>query len=136
MAAAGLVLLSAEYVANVRRQIIWQQPAMLWTDVLQQFPRTAQAHLGMANVHYHAGDYHAARAAAAEAVLIGGGRWADALALRALCEWQTGDRLAAVRSFREAKRFSRVYDSGDSMQRALIWSPAQLAVLAEIAREP
>ncbi len=136
LAAIGLVLLSAEYVANVRRQIVWQQPATLWTDVLRQFPRTAPAHLGLANVHYRAGDYRAARAAAAEAVLMSVGGWADALALRAICEWQTGDRVAAVRSFREAKLLSRVYDTGDSMQRALVWSPEQLAVLAEIAREP
>jgi hypothetical protein len=65
LAVAGLVLLSAEYAANLRRQMIWQQPETLWTDVLRHFPRTAQAHLGMANVHYRAGDFAAARAAAA-----------------------------------------------------------------------
>lgn len=131
-AAAGLVLLSVEYAGNVRRQIIWQQPASLWADVLRQFPRTAQARLGLANVHYRAGDYHAARAAAAEAVMIGGGRWADALALRAICEWQTGDRAAARESFSQAQRVSRVYHDNRTMSSALVWSPGQLCVLAQI----
>ena len=135
LVAAGFVLLSAEYAANVRRQIIWQQPTTLWVDVLRQFPRTAQAHLGMANVHYRAGDYHAARAAAAEAVMIDGGRWADALAMRAICEWQTGDRAAARESFGQARRLSCVYQNNQTMLLAVVWSPEQLAVLAEIARE-
>lgn len=136
LAVAGLVLLSAEYAANLRRQMIWQQPATLWADVLRQFPRTAQAHLGMAKVHYRAGDYQAARGAAAEAVMIDGGRWADALAMRAICEWQTGDRAAARESFSQARRLSRVYQNNQTMLLALVWSPKQLAVLAEIAQQP
>lgn len=135
LAAVALILLSAEYAANARRQTIWQQPAALWTDVLRQFPCTAQAHLGMANVHYRAGDYQAARAAAAEAVMIDGERWADALALRAICEWQTSDRAAARKSFGQARRLSGVYHDNQTMRSALVWSPEQLAVLAEIARE-
>jgi tetratricopeptide (TPR) repeat protein len=129
LAAVGLVLLSAEYAANVRRQIIWQQPATLWTDVLRQFPRTAHAHLGLANVHYRAGDYHAARGAAAEAVMIDGGRWADALAMRAICEWQTGAREQAMESLRQARRLSRVYNDETSVAAALIFSSDQLSVL-------
>jgi hypothetical protein len=54
--------------------------------------------------------------------------------VRAVCERQTGDRAAAVRNFRDAKRFSCVYEIGDSMEFALIWSSGQLAMLAEIAR--
>jgi tetratricopeptide (TPR) repeat protein len=134
LAAAGLVLLSAEYAANVRRQIIWQEPATLWTDVLRQFPRTAQAHLGMANVHYRAGDYRAARTSAAEAALIGSSRWADALALRAICEWKTGDRAAAVQSFQKARHLSFVYADHEAMGLALIWSPEQLSILRGISR--
>ncbi len=136
LAVAGLVLLSAEYAANLRRQMIWQQPATLWADVLRQFPRTAQAYLGMANVQYRAGDYQAARGAAAEAVVIDGGRWADALAMRAICEWQTGDRAAARESFSQARRLSRVYQNNQTMLLALAWSAEQLAVLAEIAQQP
>jgi Tfp pilus assembly protein PilF len=112
--------------------MIWQQPESLWTDVLRQFPRTAQAHLGMANVHYRAGDYHAARATAAEAVMIDGGRWADALAMRAICEWQTGDHTAAQESFGQARRLSRVYRDNQTMLLALVWSPEQLQVLVKI----
>jgi hypothetical protein len=90
----------------------------------------------MANVHYRAGDYQAARSAAAEAVMIDGGRWADALAMRAICEWQTGDRAAALESFGQARRLSRVYHDKQTMLLALVWSPEQLAVLAEIAQQP
>jgi hypothetical protein len=134
LAAAGLVLLSAEYVANVRRQIVWQQPATLWRDVLRQFPRAAQAHLGLANVHYRAGDFAAARAAAAEAVMVDGGRWADALAIRAICEWQTGDRAQAVGTLRQARRLSRTYREEGSAAEALVLSPEQLSVLGDIMR--
>ena len=133
---AGLLfLLSLAYAANLRRQLIWQQPATLWSDVLRQYPNVPQAQIGLANAHYRAGDFQAARSAATEAVVSGGGRWADAWSLRALCEWQTGDRAAAGRSFREAKSLSRVYGNADSMERALLWSPEQLSLLAEIARE-
>jgi len=134
LAAVGLVFLSAEYAANARRQIIWQEPATLWTDVLRQFPRTAQAHLGMANVHYRAGDYRAARTSAAEAALIGSSRWADALAMRAICEWQTGDRAAALQSFQKARRLSSFYADHEAMGLALIWSPEQLSILRGISR--
>ena len=135
LASAGLVLLCAEYAANVRRQIIWQQPATLWADVLRQFPRTAQAQVGLANVHYRAGDFTAARAAAAEAVLIDGGRRADALALRAICEWQTGDRAAARASFRRARQLSRAYRDPAATDATLLWSPEQREVLAELSGE-
>jgi hypothetical protein len=134
LGAVGLGLLFAEYAANLRRQIVWQEPATLWTDVLRQYPRTAPAHLGLANVHYRAGDYYAARAAAAEAVLMSGGRWAGALALRAIGEWRTGDRAQAVGTLRQARRLSRTYRDEGSAAEALILSPEQLSALGDIMR--
>lgn len=55
------------------------------------------------------------------------------LAMRAICEWQTGNRGAAIRSLGEAKRLSGLYDSASPLQRALIWSPFQLADLKTTA---
>ena len=128
---AGLfLLLSLEYVANLRRQFIWQQPATLWSDVLGQYPNMSQAQIGMANVHYRAGDFQAARAAATEAVVSSGGGWADAWALRAICEWQTGAQEQAVESLRQARRLSRVYNDEVSAAEAMILSPEQLGVLS------
>lgn len=75
------LLLSLEYAANLRRQFVWQQSATLWSDVLRQYPNTSQAQIGMANVHYRAGDFQAARSAATGAVVSSGGNWADAWAL-------------------------------------------------------
>jgi tetratricopeptide (TPR) repeat protein len=134
LGAVGLGLLFAEYAANLRRQIVWQEPATLWTDVLRQYPRTAPAHLGLANVHYRAGDYYAARAAAAEAVLMSGGRWGAAWALRAICEWQTGARAQAVESLRRARSLSRVYFDEQSAAAAMILSPEQISSLGEVLR--
>ena len=129
---AGLfLLLSLEYVANLRRQFIWQQPATLWSDVLGQYPNMSQAQIGMANAHYRAGDFQAARAAATEAVVSSGGGWADAWALRAICEWQTGAREQAVESLRQARRLSRVYNDETAAAEAMILSPEQLSVLSE-----
>jgi hypothetical protein len=136
LAVAGLVLLSAEYAANLRRQMIWQQPESLWTDVLRQFPRTAQAYLGMANAHYRAGDYQAARAAASEAVMINGGRWADALAMRAICEWQTGDPLRARQSMARVQNILGSRADWRAMGETLSWSPQQLAILKLIQESP
>ena len=128
---AGLfLLLSLEYVANLRRQFVWQQPATLWSDVLGQYPNMSQAQIGMANVHYRAGDFQAARAAATEAVVSSGGGWADAWALRAICEWQTGAQEQAVESLRQARRLSRVYNDEVSAAEAMILSPEQLGVLS------
>ena len=128
---AGLfLLLSLEYVANLRRQFIWQQPATLWSDVLGQYPNMSQAQIGMANVHYRAGDFQAARAAATEAEVSSGGGWADAWALRAICEWQTGAQEQAVESLRQARRLSRVYNDEVSAAEAMILSPEQLGVLS------
>jgi hypothetical protein len=129
LAAGGFVFLSAEYAANVRRQIIWQEPATMWTDVLRQFPRTAQARLGMANVHYRAGDFASARAAAAEAVLLDGGRWANAMAMRAICEWQTGNMSDAVQSMKRVASILGPRADWREMGKTLSWSPEQLGIL-------
>ena len=126
------LLLSLEYAANLRRQFVWQQPATLWSDVLRQYPNMSQAQIGMANVHYRAGDFQAARAAATEAVVSSGGGWADAWALRAICEWQVGQREQALESFARAKGLSRVYANMDAMERALILSPKQLQAMQEM----
>jgi len=126
-----LILFCLEYAANLRRQFIWQQPAALWSDVFQQYPNMSQAQIGMANVHYRAGDFQAARAAATEAVVSSSGGWADAWALRAICEWQTGARESAVESLRQARRLSRVYRDEKSATEAMIFSPGQLGVLSE-----
>ena len=131
-----LMLLSFEYAANLRRQFIWQQPETLWTDVLRQSPRLAPALLGMANVHYRAGDFAAARSAATEAVVSSDRRWADAWAVRAVCEWQTGAREQARESLRQARTISRVYRDEDSVAAGMVFSPEQLAVFGEIVREP
>lgn len=61
--------------------------------------------------------------------MINGGRWADALAMRAICEWQTGAREQAVKSLRQARRLSRVYNDETSAAEAMILSPEQLSVL-------
>ena len=127
-----VLILCAEYAANLRRQIIWQNPGSLWTDVLRQYPGTAQAQLGVANVKYREGDFVAALAAANDAVAQSSGRWAEPYALRALCRWQTGDRARALEDFRIAQSFSRVYASHESMVTALIFSPQQLAVFREM----
>lgn len=138
---AGAVLLAAliavvgfEYAANLRRQIVWQQPSSLWSDALRQYPRLSQALIGMANSHYRAGDFQSARAAATEAVMASNGRWADAWALRALCEWQTGAREEAMGSLRQAQRISAVYRDTAAVVTAMIFSPEQLAVLADLMR--
>ncbi len=131
-----LLLLSLEYAANLRRQFIWQQPETLWTDVLRQSPRLAPALLGLANVHYRAGDFAAARSAATEAVVSSDRRWADAWAVRAVCEWQTGAREQARESLRQARAISRVYRDEASVAAGMVFSPEQLAVFGEIVREP
>jgi hypothetical protein len=129
------LLLSLEYAANLRRQFVWQQSATLWSDVLGQYPNMSQAQIGMANVHYRADDFQAARSAATEAVVSSGGGWADAWALRAICEWQTGAREQAVQSLRQARRLSRVYNDETSAAEAMILSPEQLSVLSELMGE-
>ncbi|MFM8460280.1 MAG: hypothetical protein ACKOB0_15335, partial [Chthoniobacterales bacterium] len=132
LVAVLLTFLSLEYAANLRRQFIWQQPATLWSDVLRQFPGLPQALVGVANSHYRAGNFEAARSAATEAVVRSEGRWADAWALRAICEWQTGAGDQAVESFRRARALSRVYLSEKSMAEALVASPEQLVVLGKL----
>jgi hypothetical protein len=132
LVAGLLLLLGLEYAANLRRQFIWQQPATLWSDVLRQYPDTSQAQIGMANAHYRVGDFQAARSAATEAVVSSGGNWADAWALRAICEWQTGAREQAVESLACARGLSRVYTSIDGVEEALIFSPEQRQVFSEM----
>jgi hypothetical protein len=136
LAAGLLALLAVEYVANLRRQRIWQQPATLWSDVLHQYPGSAQAFLGMANVHYRVGDLQAARTAATEAVVSSNGRWADAWAVRAVCEWQTGSQEQARSSLQEARRLSRAYLDKEALEKAMILSPHQMAVFEEIVAVP
>jgi len=85
-------------------------------------------------VHYRAGDYRAARAAAAEAVMIDGGRWADPLVIRAICEWQTGDRVQPVGTLRQARHLTRSYRDEGSAAEALVLSHEQLSVLRDIMR--
>lgn len=130
---AALAVLAAEYAANARRQIVWQQPVTLWSDVLRQYPGTTQALFGMANAAWRAGDFATARMHAAEAVSLSGGRWAEVLAMLAICDWKLGDRETAFKNFQQARRFSRVYSDEKSMAAALIWSPEQLHVLGEVA---
>jgi len=132
---ACVVILSLEYAANIRRQIIWQQPATLWTDVLLQFPRSSQAHVGMANVHGRSGDYRAALAAADDAVLYGSKQWAEPHALRAIAFWQLGRRDDALTSFRTAQGLSLVYSDKDAMRAMLFFAPDQLEILARLLRE-
>ncbi|MFM8460036.1 MAG: hypothetical protein ACKOB0_14055, partial [Chthoniobacterales bacterium] len=128
-----LAFLPFEYAANLRRQFIWQQPATLWSDVLRHYPGLSQALIGMANVHFREGDFEAARTAADDAVAASNGAWADAWALRAICEWRTGRREEALASFARARELSRAYANSDAMARALMFSPEQLEVLAELA---
>ena len=132
LVAACVIVLCFEYAANVRRQIIWQHPATLWTDVLRQFPGSSQAFIGMANVHYRAGDFNSARVAATEAVVSSGGRWADAWALRAICQWRTGGGEQALESLSRAQSLSRVYTSVDGVEKALLFSPEQCQVIREM----
>jgi hypothetical protein len=132
LASIALGLLALEYAANLRRQFIWQQPATLWSDVLRQYPNTSQAQIGMANVHYRAGGFESSRIAATEAVVSSGGDWADAWALRAICEWQTGAREQALASFMRAGSLSRAYGNMDTIKKALTFSPEQLQVISEI----
>lgn len=134
LASIALGLLALEYAANLRRQFIWQQPAALWSDVLRQYPNLSQAQIGMANVHYRAGDFQAARAFATEAVVSSGSDWADAWALRAICEWQTGATEQAVQSLRQARKLSRVYRDQTSATEAMNLSPEQLGVFDTILR--
>jgi len=135
LVAVCVFVLCLEYAANVRRQMIWQQPATLWSDVLRQFPRVSQAHIGMANVHWRTGDYPAALAAANESILAGSGRWAEPQALRAIALWQIGRREDALASFRAAQSLSRVYYGEDSMRALLFFAPDQLEILGGLLRE-
>ena len=129
---AGFSVLPLEYSANLKRQKVWQTPAALWTDVLRKYPNLAQAHIGMANAHYRAGDFEAALVSAQEAVQTSSGYWAEPYSLRALCEWQTGKKQEAVASFAVARKLSRAYANEASMRAALFFSPEQLATLHEI----
>jgi len=131
---ALLILLSLEYVANLRRQLIWQQPKTLWSDALQQYPSLPQALLGIANVHYRTGNFQAARAAATEAVMASNARWSEAWALRAVCEWQAGGHEQALESLRHAQRLSRIYINENSVAETMVFSPEQLAVLSDLLR--
>jgi protein O-mannosyl-transferase len=135
LVAVCVFLLSLEYAANLRRQMIWQQPATLWTDVLRQFPRSSQAHIGMANVHWRAGDYPAALAAANESILACSGQWAEPYALRAIALRQIGRRDDAVASFRTAQGLSRVYNDESAMRALLFFAPDQLGVLGRLLQE-
>ncbi len=63
---------------------------------------------------------------------MGGGHWADAWALRAICEWQTGARVQAVESLRRARSLSRVYIDEQSAAAAMILSPEQISSLGEV----
>ena len=131
-----LVLLALEYAANLRRQFIWQEPATLWSDALRQSPGLYVARLGLANVHYRAGDFAAARSMATEAVVSSRGEWADAWAVRALCEWQTGARDQALSSLQQAQRLSRAYRDKEALEAAMVLSPPQVAVFEEIVGAP
>jgi len=132
---AGLAVLSLEYTANLRRQKVWQTPATLWTDVLWQYPNLAQAHIGMANAHYRAGDFATALVSAQAAVRTSSGYWAEPYSIRALCLWQTGRRQEAMADLRTAQSMSRAYSSAESMAAALMFSQDQIAVFREMLRE-
>jgi hypothetical protein len=131
---AGVAMLSVEYAANLQRQKVWQTPASLWTDVLRKYPQLAQAHIGMANAHYHAGDFEAALVSAREAVRTSSGQWAEPYAIRAVCEWQTGRTKDATTSFQSAQKLSPAYETEESMKAAMFLSPEQVAAFSEIAR--
>ena len=131
---AGLAVLSLEFTANLRRQKVWQTPSALWSDVLKQYPNLAQAHIGMANTHYRAGDYAEALVSAEQAVRTSSGNWAEPYSIRALCLWQTGRREEALADLRTAQSLSRAYSSAESMAAALMFSPDQMAVFREMIR--
>jgi tetratricopeptide (TPR) repeat protein len=132
LAALGITMLSLEYSANLQRQKVWQTPAALWADVLRQYPNLAQAHIGVANAYYRAGDYEAALISAQEAVRTSSGYWADPYAIRALCEWQTGRTKDATASLESAQKLSRAYETEESMKAAMFLSPEQLAAMLQI----
>ncbi len=130
---AAVALLAAEYAANRQRQFVWQTPAALWTDVLVKFPGVSVAHLGLANCSYRAGQFGLARISASEAVVLSRGQWDEAMAFRALCEWQAGDRDAAIATFRALLRLSPRFRDIDRVAQTLFWSPDQLQVMREVA---
>lgn len=131
--AAAVLLLAVEYAANLRRQTVWQSPENLWTDVARRFPEAAIAYVGLANCAYRAEDFSAAERFAAQGVALSRARWDDALALRAVCEWQTGRHEDAAATFQELLRLSPRFRDIDSVQKSLFWPPGQIAVLHQIA---
>jgi hypothetical protein len=132
-AVVAVALIAAEYAVNFQRQLVWQNPKSLWTDVLVKFPGVSVAHLGLANDSYRAGRFEQARVSAAEAVLLSRGQWDEALAFRAICEWQSGHRAEAVETFRTLLRFSPRFRDIDRLAQTLFWSPDQLEVMREVA---
>ena len=134
LVAAAVLVLAAEYSANFRRQQVWREPMSLWADVLRQFPRSAIAHFGVANAHDRAGRFDDARESATQSVLATAGRWDEALALLAACQWRVGRRAEAVDTFRRAVAMSRIYLDRAALERSIAWSPAQIEAMAEIAR--
>ena len=133
LASLVVLALGAEYTANLRRQRIWCEADQLWADVLQQFPQTAVAYFGLSDAAFRCGDFTAALVPAICAVDTSSGRWADPYAMRALCEWQTGQHAAARESFRRAAHLSRVYSDPDSVRRSMLWSSDQQLLLRDIA---
>jgi protein O-mannosyl-transferase len=132
-AVVAVALLAAEYAVNFQRQLVWQTPKSLWTDVLVKFPGVSVAHLGLANDSYRAGQFEQARVSAAEAVVLSRGQWDEALAFRAICEWQSGHRAEAVETFRALLRLSPRFRDIDRLAQTLFWSPEQLEVMREVA---
>jgi len=80
-------LLYLEYAANMRCQLVWQQPEELWSE---------------------------------------------AWALRVVYEWQTGARDRSLQSFREARRWSRVYQDEDSVADPMFFSPVQVVMIGNL----
>ncbi len=134
--ALALAVLVPEYAGNLRRQVVWQSPENLWSDVLRTFPDNPAAHLGLANARYRRGDYAEAAGLSRRAIELSRGQWDDPVALLALCLWQSGARGEAAHVHRELLRLWPRYGDLDRLARSLAWSPGQLQVLQELATLP
>lgn len=134
-AAAGVVVLVFLGIVNLDRQHVWKHPLALWTDVLRQYPRSALAHYGVANAHFREDRVAEARVAAAEAVMASREGWGDALALRAITEWATGDRKRALESWYRAMARDADLRDLDLLERTGRFSKKQMKILRVLHQE-
>lgn len=126
VAAVLLVFLG---LINHERQRVWQHPLALWTDVLRQYPGAAIAHFGVANAHFREDRLAEARVAAAEAAMTSREGWGDALALRAITEWATGDRQSALESWYLAMACDADLRNPDLLERTGRFSKKQMKII-------